>query len=311
MRLQPERSERGSTAALTGSARRRRLAWSQTWSCALPLNRHSKQATSLCSGWTVSTDSQLPAEQPLPRGKPALEARNPAYVIFMLFLSLFALAALAVEETVSLSPGTRTILRHADTLICVLFFLDFVYLVWRADNRKIYFLTWGWLDLASSIPVLPSFRWGRAARVMRILRVLRCIRSARILIHSILNRRSESTLLAACLATIVVITVSAVSVLHFEAGAINATITTPEDAVWWSIFTTATLGYGEKFPVTTEGKAVAAVLVVLGLGLLSTLAGFVASWFSSGDDAATETKLRDVQRELEAIKELIKQKNQQ
>jgi voltage-gated potassium channel len=243
----------------------------------------------------------------------------------MLGLSLFALGGTAAEMA-HLSPGVHKILGYADTFICGVFFLDFVYLFWRAKGKRArYLLTYGWLDLASCIPMIPQLRWSRALRVMRIFRILRCVRSARILLRLVVEKRVQSMVLAACLLVTTMVTVSAIAVLHFEAGAVESTseglgnknaegaddkrIESPEDAIWWSIFTMLNLGYGDKFPFTVEGRIVAAILAFLGLGLLGTFSGFVASRFLGAEEAETATGLDEVKRDLAEIKELLRTKN--
>jgi voltage-gated potassium channel len=253
-----------------------------------------------------------------------VEEQNHAYLLFMLFLSLFALVGTGAEM-LHISPGAHKILGYSDTFICGVFFLDFVYLFWRARGRRTrYLLTYGWLDLASCIPMIPQLRWSRALRVMRIFRILRCVRSARILVRLVVEKRVQSMLLAACLLVTTMVTVSAISVLHFEAGlsdkntetnlgssntegsASDKRIEGPEDAIWWSIFTMLNLGYGDKFPVTVEGRIVAAILAFLGLGLFGAFSGFVASRLLGTEEAETATKLDEVKRELVEIKELLR-----
>jgi hypothetical protein len=98
------------------------------------------------------------------------------YQLFMLALCVYTLLALAAE--VVLRPGgeIRLLLGYADTAICAVFLLDFLLCIYRAPNRWRYLYTWGWLDLASSIPTIDVARWGRAARAARIVRVLRGVR---------------------------------------------------------------------------------------------------------------------------------------
>jgi voltage-gated potassium channel len=98
---------------------------------------------------------------------------SPGYQIFMLGLCLFAVFGLAAQTAGRLNPQTALILDYADNAICALFLLDFVLSLRRAPNRLRYLITWGWLDLASSIPTVSVLRWGRIARVARIFRVLR------------------------------------------------------------------------------------------------------------------------------------------
>lgn len=233
-----------------------------------------------------------------------MESRNHAYLVFMLVLSVLALAALAAEAVLPLGPDTRQILNYADVLVCGLFFVDFLVMLIRAKNRRRYLLTWGWLDLASSIPTADFFRWGRAARIMRIFRVLRGVRAARVLSVFILERRAESAFLATALLSIILVVVSAVGVLHFEAGS-EANIKTAEDAVWWAMTTITTVGYGDRYPVTSEGRAVAVILMIAGVGLFGTFSGFVAAWFLAPGQVKRESELAALQREVAEIKRLL------
>src|SRR5688572_8007287 len=125
---------------------------------------------------------------------------SPTYELGMLTLSLFAIGMLAVRTTVSLQPETVAVLEYADYAVCVAFFGDFLWSLWHAQSRKRYLMTWGWLDLLSSVPTIEVLRWGRLARVLRILRVVRGLRASRLLSVMILRRRAENVFLAASLA---------------------------------------------------------------------------------------------------------------
>jgi voltage-gated potassium channel len=59
----------------------------------------------------------------------------------------------------------------------------------------------------------------------------------------------------------------------------NSNIRSAEDAIWWSYVTMTTVGYGDKFPVITEGRIIAAVLMTAGVGLFGTFTANVSSWF--------------------------------
>jgi len=220
------------------------------------------------------------------------------YLLFVLLLSIYAVGALAVSTFFDLSPDTRSILQYADVVVCGLFFVDFLVTLARSRNRGRYLATWGWLDLLSSIPAIDVLRWGRAARAIRIVRVLRGIRATKVLSEFILFRRAQSAFLAALLVSILLIVFSAASVLQFETSA-DANIRTPEDAVWWAVVTVTTVGYGDKFPLSPEGRVIAALLMTAGVGLFGTFSGFVAAWFLESPSRHSS--------ELEAIHALQRQ----
>jgi voltage-gated potassium channel len=200
------------------------------------------------------------------------------YQLFMVTLCVYALGILTVQTATQLDPQIRGVLDYADNLICALFFFDFVMSVVRAPDRKRYLLTWGWLDLLSSIPTIDAARWGRAARIVRVFRVLRGLRATKIVAGLVLRRRAENTFLAASLVALLMTVFCSIAVLHFEDEP-GANIKTGEDAVWWAVATITTVGYGDRYPVTPEGRFIAAILMCAGVGLFGVFSGFLAAWF--------------------------------
>src|SRR6188472_4368279 len=121
----------------------------------------------------------------------------PGYQIFMLALCLYAIGALAARSAIRFNESTAVILDTADYAVCAVFFLDFLWNLKRADDRWRYFITWGWIDLLSSLPTVTVARWGRLARVLQIFRVLRVLRASKRMATAIMNGRAENTALAA------------------------------------------------------------------------------------------------------------------
>ena len=215
------------------------------------------------------------------------------YQFFMLCLCLWALLTLAADSFFELNEATQRILTYADYVVCLLFFLDFLHSLYTAPNRARYLASWGWIDLLSSIPIAGSLRWGRAARVMRILRIMRGVKSARALAHFLTARRAESALLASLLLTLLVIVLSSIAVLQFEIPA-QGNIASAEDALWWAVSTMSTVGYGDAYPITPEGRVVAVFLMAAGVGLFGTLSGLMASWFLSPAAEEADSELGDI-----------------
>ena len=229
------------------------------------------------------------------------------YLVFVLLLSIYAVGALAVSTFVELPPSTRSVLGYADTAVCVLFFVDFLFTFARSKNRSRYLLTWGWLDLLSCIPAVDALRWGRTARAVRILRVLRGIRATKVLSEFILYRRAQSTFLAALLVSLLLVVFSASAILQFETSP-DRNIRSPEDAVWWAVVTITTVGYGDKFPLSSEGRLVAALLMTAGVGLFGTFSGFVAAWFlgARSPQSAELDAIRELQLQVEQLRDEVR-----
>jgi voltage-gated potassium channel len=249
------------------------------------------------------------ADSDMTTGEKASERRRAAYLLFVLCISIIALGVLAADGFIGADSEVKRVLYYADLVLCALFFIDFLHCFATAEHKGKYMLTWGWLDLVSSIPAVGPLRWGRAARLVRILRVLRGIRSARILMRFIIERRRQSAALAALLATILVVGVSSIMVLELERVAGDkANIHTAEDAIWWSIVTMTTVGYGDHYPVTGGGRLVAAMVIFAGIGLIGIWAGIATSWFLESSEEKQDDTIDELRREVRALREMIEKR---
>lgn len=224
---------------------------------------------------------------------------------FMLVLSVFALALLAVQTFFSLDANTRSSLRIVDTFICVIFFADFAWQLYRSHPRMAY-LKWGWLDLISSIPMLPAFRVARLARVARIIRVFRGARASRHMLGVILLRRARSTFGAVVFGSVVLLLFSAIAIVNVEPSL------SPRDAFWWCLFTLITGEYGDFYPATTEGRVITALLMTAGVAIFGTFTASVASFFLEEDqnederrDTAMMVEIRTLSQEISELKQQI------
>lgn len=232
------------------------------------------------------------------------EPRLGPYQLFMLGLCVYVLGALAVQTLFVLDPETLRILDIADFGVSLVFLADFAMLLATAQNRWRYLVTWGWLDLLSSIPTLDFCRWGRAARAFRILRVLRGLRATRFLATFVLEKRAQCAFWAAALTAILLVIFGSIAMLQLETAA-EANIGNAEDALWWAVVTLTTVGYGDHFPVTTAGRLLAVSLMLAGIGLFGTFTAVVASAFLAPGEVEQERELAQIRRQLELIKEAL------
>lgn len=226
------------------------------------------------------------------------------FEFLVLALSFFALGTLAVEAMFPLEPATREILAWADAAVCVVFLIDFGIRLAKAENRWRYMITWGWLDLVSSIPAIPIFPWGRLARVFRILRLLRGVRATKVIAEFILDRRSQSAFLAVGLVSLLIITSSAIAIMHVEKPP-TATINGPVDAILWSVATLSTVGSPDHYPLSTEGRVIGAVLMIAGVGLFGIVSGLVAAWFLAPANRRYQSEMEEMQVEIKALRQLL------
>lgn len=102
------------------------------------------------------------------------------------------------------------------------------------------------------------------------------IHEAALRVEAILKHHSLFRVLIAAAATLML---GAWLVLLFDENAKGSNIHNYPDALWWAIVTVTTVGYGDRFPVTGGGRAVAVVLMLVGIGLIGVLTATVASLF--------------------------------
>jgi voltage-gated potassium channel len=146
-------------------------------------------------------------------------------------------------------------------------------------------------DLA--VVALPMVRQLRALRLLTVLKVL--------------NRRVGTTFRGRIgvyvAGTVSLVGLSAsLAVLDAERNDPDATITTFGDAVWWTMTTISTVGYGDRYPVTTEGRLVAAALMIGGIALLGVVTGVIASWFVQKIAGAEQTIEESIRGEVQGLR---------
>lgn len=193
---------------------------------------------------------------------------------FKVFYEVFIILLIITYGILLLTPPERNPVLTADHLelfdwmVLVLLAADFAYRLWKADDRG-KFLKSSWWELIALIPLDPSFRF---VRLLRFLRLVALVRSSP-LIWELLT---APALLRVMGFTAVVVLWSSLGIYVMEKG-INDSIATFGDAVWWSIVTTTTVGYGDISPSSLGGRIIAVFLMITGIGMIGTFTANLAS----------------------------------
>jgi voltage-gated potassium channel len=200
------------------------------------------------------------------------------------------------------SAGTRPELEAVELALTGLFVAEFVSRILAAHDRGRY-LRGHWIDLVALAPPI------RAARVLRLLRLLRLVRTfagiyrAAMHLDGLARHRGFAWLIVAWLAVMVICSIA----LYAAENGINKAIESPFDALWWGVVTLSTVGYGDVFPITPEGRLAAMVLMLLGIGLFSAITATMASYLISTGrppDASRSGRLVDEIQRLTSLREL-------
>ena len=201
-----------------------------------------------------------------------------------LAVGFFVAYAWSVLDADLSGPGRRWL----DTLLWLtwaVFVADYLVRLALA-RRRLRFVWHHLLDLL--VIVLPMFRQLRVLRLLTVLNVLnRQVRG---------DFRGKVVIYVAG-ATVLISFAASLAVLDAERQHPDAAITTFPDALWWTITTISTVGYGDRYPVTAQGRLVAAALMVAGIALLGVVTASIAAWFVE--------KIRVVEESVDEIGEAV------
>ena len=228
-------------------------------------------------------------------GDPERDATRVAYLFLITAISILAVIV-AVGYYLVPNENVRQVLIVLDTLYSGLLLLDFLLRMRIVADKKAYFLRGGWLDLLGSIPGFPFLRLMRVFRISRNVREI-LAQTPQEVAEMAREKLGTSVLFITSFIVLVVVTVGSIGVVLVEAPVAGSNIKTGYDATWWSLVTIATVGYGDRYPVTGMGRIIGTFMIVVGVALFTTLTSYLASTLS--DRAASMER----QRQLEAIKQ--------
>lgn len=248
----------------------------------------------------------LPAKTDLPTKAPQSATTDllhgSSYDLFIAVASVVSICVITWQMLLPTDSEMSRLLVLFDWCFCAGFLMDYIHNIVAADRKLKYIFTWGLIDLASSIPLIPGLRYARFARVIRVLQIFRSIRILKQVYH---RDHAAFAVSATMLVGIGVIIGVTAMVLHMESATQGASIKTAQDAAWWAVVTVSTVGYGDYVPITDTGRTLAVVLMITGIGLFATFAGALANIFMKrvvGDgETSTSTSSTDARlKQLEA-----------
>ncbi len=184
-------------------------------------------------------------------------------VLALIFLFAFSYPAF----TDSISDSTNQILGIIQWVCWVAFALDLVFGLVTSEN-KVSYLKRHPLEVAS---VLLPF--------LRPLRLMRVISFGGLALQKIAVGRQFAITVKVAITTVFVAYIAAVQITITERAVEGSNIKNFADGFWWAITTVTTVGYGDRYPTTTEGRLLAVMLMFMGISLVGVITASVAAWF--------------------------------
>jgi voltage-gated potassium channel len=195
---------------------------------------------------------------------------------------------------------------------------------WRSAVNDLLWTVWALFAVEFLVRVVLARRhvryvWRHSADVAMIaLPMLRPLRILRVLmLMRMLNRRMADSLrgrvvVYGTFTAVLLIFCASLAVLQAERGHPGANIESFWDAIWWSVVTMCTVGYGDRFPVTVEGRCIGIGLMVAGVGLFGVVTASFAAWLvdqlrdeEAANQQATRADLIALREQLTRIEQRL------
>jgi voltage-gated potassium channel len=219
----------------------------------------------------------------------------------VVLVATLALIPILIIEADATSSGWQQFATVANWIIWAVFAVELAAVLVVAQRKRAA-LRAHWLDVAIVVLTIPllgkAFAWLRLARFFRLARfgviVARALQAERRLTSG------DSLRIAS------ILTVTAIIVAGAAQHSASSDFDTLWDGVWWAIETVTTVGYGDIYPTTVQGRLIGLALMFVGIGFLSLLTAAIASRFvkqERGDEHAEVMEtLRQIQADVAELK---------
>lgn len=186
----------------------------------------------------------------------------------------------AVLALVDLRAGLNPFWQMLDTGMWLIFAADYIVRLVLADKKKQFFKS-NLLDLIAVLPLNSALRLFRAFRILKVGRLAKLAKISRLAkagsagarLFCRIRRFLDTNGLK------YVLLLSAFAVAAGGIGICMAEDMSVSDGLWWAFVTATTVGYGDLSPVTNTGRVIAALLMLVGIGLIGSLTSSITSYF--------------------------------
>ena len=215
----------------------------------------------------------------------------------LVILVLLSVLAVILETVPSVQERFGRVLEKFEIFAVIMFTLEYAMRLWAAPDhppwkrmplwkaRLSYVKTPGAIiDLLTVLPfylayfIAADFRVFVMFRLLRLLKLARYSPGMRSLSEAVYIERRA---LLACGVILLALVVGTASIMHMvEHEAQPDRFGTIPDAMWWSVITLTTVGYGDSVPITPLGKVIASLTALMGLVMLALPVGIIATSFA-------------------------------
>lgn len=224
--------------------------------------------------------------------------------LVLLVLILLSIALILLESVDHIYAKYRGLLNTLEWIITVLFTIEYFLRIWTVSHKWGYIKSfYGIIDLVSILPTYLSIlfvntQYFTVIRALRLLRVFRILKLQRFLGESemfIFALKKSIPKITVFITTVLTLSVIIGSVMYLIEGPENGFTSIPR-AIYWSIVTLTTVGYGDISPSTPFGQLLASLVMIMGYGIIAVPTGIVTADLVQNGKETEEDKIKKAEK---------------
>ncbi|TYA57277.1 ion transporter [Formosa maritima] len=249
------------------------------------------------------------------------EADTPAGKLFDLILLVAILASIVLvmlESVKSIDVRFHNFLNISEWVITILFTIEYIARIISVKKPLKYITSfYGIIDLLSTIPKYLSIIFAGthalvALRALRLLRIFRILKLARFLgaSNNLVNAlKASRAKISVFLFAVVIVAIILGTIMYLVEGEENGFTNIPK-SVYWCIVTLTTVGFGDIAPQTPLGQFIAALVMILGYGIIAVPTGIVSAEYTAQNKPKEEPKKDTVHVNTQCCANCLNEKHQ-
>lgn len=216
---------------------------------------------------------------------------------FLSGLILINVVCICLESVPEIATAYASPLALVEAFSMAVFSIEYLARIWASASKvgdgptelsRRFRYVFGWQGMVDAVAILPNFltyigfgmdlRWVRILRLLRLLKINHYSPAFKTLFDVLSEERYS---LSATLYLLFVAMFFSSAALYVLEGDIQEGFRSIPDAMWWSVITLTTVGYGDVSPITGLGKVAGALTAVMGVMTVAMMTGIVASSFAN------------------------------